>query len=154
VRRLEVMERTTSFGYTITDDPSAIDGDQLFEWLTDAYWWSGGLTRPVLDAALETSLCFSALSASGAFVGFGRMVTDRATFAYWCDVYVAPAHRGRGVGGYLTQYAVEHPALATCRRILLATRDAHRVYERIGFGPLVDPSTFMEISWPPAVAVR
>jgi GNAT superfamily N-acetyltransferase len=136
-------------GYTITDDPAAVDRDRLFEWLTtDAYWWSGGLSRGVLDAALDTSLCFSALSPSGDFVGFGRMVTDRATFAYWCDVYVMPAHRGRGLGGQLTRIAVAHPALATCRRIMLATRDAHRVYEGLGFRPLDDPSWFMEISRP------
>jgi GNAT superfamily N-acetyltransferase len=140
-------------GYTITDDPAAVDRDQLFEWLTtDAYWWSGGLTRVVLDAALETSLCLSALSPSRAFVGFGRMVTDRATFAYWCDVYVMPEHRGKGLGRQLTRIAVEHPALATCRRIMLATRDAHQVYERLGFHPLDDPSWFMEVNRPSAAA--
>jgi GNAT superfamily N-acetyltransferase len=147
------MECTNPGGYTITDDPAAIDRDRLFDWLTtDAYWWSGGLTRVVLDAALKASLCFSVLSPSGVFVGFGRMVTDRATFAYWCDVYVMPTHRGRGLGGQLTRFAVEHPALATCRRIMLATRDAHRVYEGLGFRPLEDPSWFMEISRPSAAA--
>lgn len=148
------MECKTSSGYTVTDDPSAIDGEQLFEWLsTDAYWWRGGLTRPVLDAALQASLCFSALCPAGAFVGFGRMVTDRATFAYWSDVYVSSAHRGKGVGKQLTRCAVEHPAIATCRRILLATRDAHRLYERIGFGSLADPSIYMEINRPPSPTV-
>ena len=138
-------------GYVITDDPDAIDRDQLFSWLaTDAYWWSGGLSRRVFDEAIENSMCFSALTASGAFVGFGRMVTDRATFAYWADVYVAAAHRGRGLGQRLTRSALEHPALATCRRVMLATRDAHSVYRRTGFAALADPATFMEISRPSA----
>jgi predicted N-acetyltransferase YhbS len=78
------------------------------------------------------------------------MVTDRATFAYWADVYVAAAHRGRGLGQRLTRSALEHPALATCRRVMLATRDAHTVYRRSGFAALADPATFMEISRPSA----
>ncbi len=79
---------------------------------------------------------------------------DRASFAYWADVYVDPAHRARGLGRALTSVALDHPALATCRRILLATRDAHEVYARHGFGPLSDPSIFMEISRPDAGSVR
>jgi GNAT superfamily N-acetyltransferase len=141
-------------GYVVTDETDAIDRDRLFGWLSGSYWWSGGLHRSVLDAALDHSLCFSVLTADGAFVGFGRMVTDHATFAYWADVYVDPGHRGRGLGGALTAHALEHPALATCRRILLATRDAHEVYARHGFAPLADPSIFMEISRPGAGSVR
>jgi GNAT superfamily N-acetyltransferase len=138
-------------GYVVTDDPGAVDRDRLFTWLvTDAYWWSGGLRRGVFDEALDNSLCFSALTTSGTFVGFGRMVTDRATFAYWADVYVDSAHRGRGLGQRLTRFALVHPALATCRRILLATRDAHAVYQRTGFGALADPSMLMEVSRPAA----
>jgi GNAT superfamily N-acetyltransferase len=137
--------------YVIVDDPSVVDRDRLFGWLTtDAYWWSGGLHRDVFDQALDNSVCLSALTTSGAFVGFGRIVTDRATFAYWADVYVDAAHRGRGLGQRLTRSAVAHPAVATCRRILLATRDAHLVYTRSGFVPLADPSIFMEISRPSA----
>jgi GNAT superfamily N-acetyltransferase len=132
--------------YVVTDEPEAIDRDRLFGWLSGSYWWSGGLHRSVFDTALEHSLCFSALTREGVFVGFGRMVTDHASFAYWADVYVDEAHRGRGLGQALTAQALEHPALATCRRILLATRDAHDVYARLGFGPLPHPSIFMEIS--------
>jgi GNAT superfamily N-acetyltransferase len=136
----------------VTDDRDEIDRDRLFGWLESSYWWSGGLHRSVFDAAVEHSLCFSAVTRDGTFVGFGRMVTDRATFAYWADVYVDPAHRGRGLGRALTGAALEHPALATCRRILLATRDAHEVYALHGFVPLADPTVFMEISRPHAGA--
>jgi GNAT superfamily N-acetyltransferase len=140
--------------YVVTDDPEAVDRDRLFGWLGSSYWWSGGLHRSVLDAALDHSVCFSALTVDGDFVGFGRMVTDRASFAYWADVYVDAAHRARGLGRALTSSALDHPALATCRRILLATRDAHDVYARQGFVPLADPSIFMEISRPDAAAGR
>lgn len=140
--------------YVVTDDPGAIDRDRLFGWLASSYWWAGGLHRSVLDTALDHSLCFSALHGGDDFVGFGRMVTDRATFAYWADVYVDAGHRGRGLGRALTSAAIDHPALATCRRVLLATRDAHEVYARHGFVPLADPSVFMEISRPDAGAAR
>jgi GNAT superfamily N-acetyltransferase len=140
--------------YVVTDDPDSIDRDRLFGWLSESYWWSGGLHRSVLDTAVEHSLCLSALTSDGEFVGFGRMVTDRATFAYWADVYVDAGHRGRGLGRALTAQALEHPALTTCRRILLATRDAHEVYARHGFTALADPATFMEIVRPDAGARR
>ena len=147
------MRESLDSEYVVTDDPDAVDRDRLLGWLrSDAYWWAGGLDRPVLDAALDHSLCLSVLTTGGDFVGFGRMVTDRATFAYWADVYVAPDHRGRGLGRALTRVAVAHPALATCRRILLATRDAHEVYARQGFAPLADASIFMEIHRPEAGA--
>jgi GNAT superfamily N-acetyltransferase len=147
------VEVSVGAEYVVTDDPDTIDRDRLFGWLqSDAYWWAGGLHRSVFDAALEHSLCFSALTADGDFVGFGRMVTDRASFAYWADVYVDAGHRGRGLGRALTKVAVDHPALATCRRILLGTRDAHEVYARQGFAPLADPSIFMEITRPDAGA--
>jgi GNAT superfamily N-acetyltransferase len=141
-------------GYVVTDDAAAVDRDRLYGWLRSSYWWSGGLDRSVFDTALEHSLCFSALTSDGDFVGFGRMVTDRATFAYWADVFVDDAHRGRGLGRALTSHALEHPALVTCRRVLLATRDAHEVYARQGFVPLADPSLFMEISRPGAGAME
>ena len=128
------MRESLDNGYVVTDDPDAIDRVRLLGWLqSDAYWWSGGLDRSVFEAALYHST----------FVGFGRMVTDRATFAYWADVYIDSAHRGRGLGQALTARALEHPALATCRRILLATRDAHEVYARVGFEPLPKPEIFM-----------
>jgi len=133
-------------GYLLDDDPACIDRDRLFGWLSsDAYWWSGGLDRQVLEAALDASITLSVLSPAGAFVGFGRLVTDRATFGYWCDVYIERQHRGRGLGQLLTCHALAHPAVATCRRILLATRDAHAVYERAGFSNLAHPEIFMEI---------
>ena len=106
----------------------------------------------MLGAALDASITLSLLDPNGLFVGFGRLVTDRATFAYWCDVYVECEHRGRGLGQQLTLHALAHPAVGTCRRIMLATRDAHTVYERAGFSPLNEPDIFMELLRPGAAA--
>lgn len=137
-------------GYAVDDDPSAVDVDLLHRWLSeDAYWWSGGLRREVLETALGNSITLTGTS-NDRMVAFARLVTDRATFAYLCDVYVDPAHRGRGLGTLLARTAVEHPAVQTCRRVLLATADAHGVYERAGFAALENPSVWMAITRPEA----
>jgi GNAT superfamily N-acetyltransferase len=138
-------------GYLIDDDPARVDRDRLYGWLTmDAYWWSGGLSRAVFEQAVDASLTLSVLDPAGALVGFGRLVTDRATFAYWCDVYVEPGSRGRGLGHRLSQCAVDHPAVSTCRRIVLVTGDAHEIYAAVGFTALATPETFMELHRPSA----
>jgi GNAT superfamily N-acetyltransferase len=147
--------RTRADGYRIVDDPAAVDVETLHAWLdADAYWWPQGLQREVLDRALAGSLTLTVLDPDGVMAGFGRVVSDRATFAYWCDVYVEPAHRGRGLGRWLTEAFVEHPDLATCRRLMLATRDAHDVYAPAGFSALARPEIFMEINRPLAGASR
>jgi GNAT superfamily N-acetyltransferase len=127
-----------------------VDVDLLHLWLVeDAYWWSGGLRRDVLERALASSLPLSCLY-DDAMVAFARLVTDRATFAYLCDVYVDPTHRGRGLGTWLARTATEHPDVQTCRRILLATADAHGVYQRAGFAALDDPDAWMALNRPEA----
>ena len=142
-------------GFCIVDDPTAVDVDLLHRWLdTDAYWWPRGLRRGVLERALASSMTLTVLSPRGAMVGFGRVVTDRATFAYWCDVYVEPDHRGQGLGRWLTECFVAHPELTTCRRLLLGTRDAHGLYAGSGFVPLAHSEVFMEIHRPLAGSSR
>ena len=136
--------------YVVVDDPAAVDVDLLHRWLTeDAYWWRGGLRREVLETALRNSITLTCLH-GGAMVAFARLVTDRATFAYLCDVYVDTAHRGRGLGTLLARTATEHPDVQTCRRVLLATADAHEVYERAGFAALENPDVWMAINRPEA----
>jgi GNAT superfamily N-acetyltransferase len=138
-------------GYVIDDDPAVVDRDRLHVWLdTDTYWWPSGLRREVLEDALAHSLTLTAVDPEGAMVGFGRAITDRATFAFLADVYIDPDHRGRGLGGWLTEHFVAHPELSSCRRLMLATRDAHGVYAGAGFTPLAMPDIFMEISRPGA----
>ncbi len=145
------MARWFGDGYVVDDDPAVVDRALVYRWLrTDAYWWSGGLERSVFDRAVDHSLNLSARTESGTFVGFARLVTDRSTFAYLADVYVAAEHRGRGVGNLLTRTAVSHPAVATCRRMLLVTSDAHGVYARHGFTAITAPERFMERHGPVA----
>jgi GNAT superfamily N-acetyltransferase len=113
----------------------------------DAYWCRG-IPAATLRRAIAHSLCFNALDDDGAQVGFARVVTDRATFAYLCDVFVLERARGRGVSKALMDAVVTHPDLQGLRRFSLATADAHGLYARYGFAPLGDASRFMEVYRP------
>ncbi len=114
----------------------------IHAFLSQAYW-SEGVPLSVVRKAFDHSLCFAAL-ADDEQVGFARVVTDRATFAYLADVYVLPAHRGNGLSKRLVEAIGEHPDLQGLRRFMLATRDAHGLYTRFGFAPLAAPDRFME----------
>lgn len=127
----------------ITTDVSRIDRDRLHGWLSSAYW-SRGLPRNVMDRAVDNSLCFAALR-DGELVGFARLATDYATFAWLCDVFVAEDARGQGVGKRLMAAVVAHPDVQGMRRVLLSTRDAEGLYAQYGFKPLEHPDRYMAI---------
>jgi GNAT superfamily N-acetyltransferase len=129
--------------YTISTDPARLDLDVIAEALGRAYW-AAGRPRAVIARSLANSLCFG-LYHGAAQVGLARVVTDYATFAWLCDVFVLEAHRGRGLGKWLIATVVAHPDLAGLRRFLLATRDAHGLYQQYGFTPLAAPDRWMEI---------
>lgn len=131
-------------GFTITTDPQAFDIDAIHEFLSEKAYWCLGIPRPVLEKAIERSLCFGLLEGPRQ-VGFARVVTDRATFAWLCDVYVIESHRGRGLGDWLIASLLEHPDLRSLRRMVLATRDAHALYRRNGFEVLPMPERWMAI---------
>ena len=133
-------------GYRISTDVSAMDVDAIHAYLTRSYW-ARGIPRDVVARAIAGSLCFGIFE-NARQVGFARVVTDRATFAYPCDVYVLEGHRGRGLALWLMEEVVAHPELQGLRRFALATRDAHRLYEKFGFVPLSRPEIFMEINRP------
>ena len=119
-------------GYEIDDDRERIDVDATWSYLRTAYW-SPNVPRDVVARAIAGSLCVGLYAPEGAQVGFARAVTDRATYAWIADVYVLEADRGRGLGVWLVETLLAHPELQGLRQIVLATRDAHQLYERFGF---------------------
>ena len=134
-------------GYTVSSDRARLDIDAVHAYLTACYW-STGIPRETVARAIAHSLGFGLYAPDGAQVGFARVVTDHATFAYLCDVYVLDAHRGRGLGEWLVGFALADPALQGLRRVILATRDAHGLYERFGFGAPRWPDAYMDIVRP------
>ncbi|MFF7393008.1 GNAT family N-acetyltransferase [Streptomyces scabiei] len=137
---------TVPEGYEISDDPGRIDVGRVHHWLsTDAYW-ALGRTREKQESAIRGSLNFGAYEAgSGEQVAYARVVTDGATFAWLCDVYVAPSARGNGLGTALVAAVREHLRPSGLRRLLLATHDAHGVYAKLGFEPLAKPEQYMAL---------
>jgi N-acetylglutamate synthase-like GNAT family acetyltransferase len=127
--------------YEIDDDKSRLDVAFVHEQLGRAYW-SRGIPRDVVVRGIQNSRCFGVYEGAQQ-VGFARVITDLATFAYLSDVIVAESHRGRGIGKKLVQTIVELPELQTLRRVLLATADAQGLYAQFGFQH-VPPGMFME----------
>lgn len=123
---------------------------RIVAYLSAEAYWSQGIARERVVRSLRNSLCVTATQGD-TLVGFARVVTDRATFAYLCDVFVEPAFRGHGVATGLVQWLQAHPELQGLRRWLLGTRDSHHVYAGVGFVPLAAPERFMEIHRPYAV---
>lgn len=133
-------------GYEISTDPARIDAARVHGWLsTDAYW-ALGRPREKQDRAIEGSLNFGVYdSASREQVAYARVVTDRATFAWLCDVYVDPSVRGKGIGTALVAAVREELRALGPKRVMLATHDAHGVYEKLGFRPLERPDHWMAL---------
>jgi GNAT superfamily N-acetyltransferase len=135
-------------GYEISSDPARLDIDAIHAYLVRSYW-SPGIPRDIVERAAKNSLCFGVYERnSGRQVGFTRVVTDYATFAYLCDVYVLEAHRGRGLSKAMMREASAHPALTGARRVMLATRDAHGLYRQFGFTDVIRNTSLMEIVRP------
>jgi len=131
-------------GYEISTDPARLDIEAIHAYLTRSYW-SPGIPVEIVERAARNSLCFGLYEkSSGRQVGLARVVTDHATFAYLCDVYVLEEHRGHGLSKQLMRAVVEHPALAGARRSMLATRDAHGLYRQFGFSDCVRNTNLME----------
>lgn len=127
---------------TISTDPSLVDVALVHRWLsTDAYW-ARGRSLDVVERSVANSLNVGAYD-DGVQVGYARVVTDRATFAWLCDVYVDPSRRGTGVGTRLLDAVLAELSPLGLTRIMLATADAHALYASRGFVPLPDPSMLM-----------
>jgi GNAT superfamily N-acetyltransferase len=128
----------------ISSEKSRLDVTFIHRFLCDQSYWAANIPLELVQTSIENSLCFGAYD-GGAQVGFARVITDYATFAYVADVFVVPSHRGAGVGRELMAAIMAHPALQRLRRWHLVTRDAHRLYEQFGFRPLRSPERHMEI---------
>ncbi|PZG01326.1 GNAT family N-acetyltransferase [Micromonospora deserti] len=141
-----MLTLTRHDGYLLSTDPERIDLDLVHRWLsTDAYW-AIGRSRETMAKAFAGSVPFGVYRpGDGRQVAVARTVTDRATFAWLCDVYVDPAERGRGLGTWLAGMVRDHLDGLGVRRILLATRDAHAVYEKVGFTPMTDPHRWLQL---------
>ena len=126
----------------ISTDPSRLDLDVVHGYLARSYW-AKGIPRDLVERSIAESICFGAFE-GGRQIGFARVITDRATFAYLADVFVLEEHRGRGVASRLLEAIQAHPDLQNLRRWMLVTRDAHRLYEKFGFRALENPDGVME----------
>ncbi len=136
-------------GYSVSTDPARLDLDAIHGYLSQQSYWARGIPRETLQRGLTNSLNFGVYhDASGAQVGFARLITDYATFAYVSDVFVLEAHRGRGLSKWLMEVVTGHPEVQGLRRWLLVTLDAHGLYTQYGFKPLNEPSRFLEQHFP------
>ena len=132
-------------GYLISTDKARLDLELIHEFLSSSAYWAQGRPLDVVQRSIGGSLCFGVYRGTQQ-VGFARVVTDRATFAWLCDLFVVEAYRGQGLGRWLVECIVAHPDLQTLRIFLLATRDAHELYRRYG--------GFQEISAPERLMAR
>jgi GNAT superfamily N-acetyltransferase len=116
----------------VTTDTTRLDLDTIHGFLAGSYW-AAGVPREVVERSIRHSICFGAFDGNGQ-VGFARVISDRATYAYVADVFVLPAHRGRGIGKRIMECITSHPELQNLRLWTLFTRDAHGLYRQYGFG--------------------
>jgi GNAT superfamily N-acetyltransferase len=130
-------------GFTISTDRERLDRDAIHGFLKSSYW-ARGIPRPIVDKSIENSLCFGVYEGPR-LVGFARVISDYATFAYLADVFVLESHRDRGLSKWLMEVIMGHPELQNLRRWTLATRDAHGLYEKFGFRRSAKPERQMEI---------
>lgn len=139
----DAVLRATAGDYEIDTDRTRVDVDRVHRWLCDEAYWALGRDRSTVERSVAGSVVAGAYAPDGTQVAIARAVTDDATFAWICDVFVDAAHRGRGLGSALVQILLAHPSVAPVKRVVLATADAHEVYRRQGFTALPEPDRWM-----------
>ena len=137
----------TQNDYVITTDRGKINLAYTHAFLSQQSYWAQHVPPGVVQRSIEGSLCFTVLHKGGQ-AGLARVITDGATFAYLCDVFIDPAHRGLGLGRWLMEVIMDYPSLQGLRRFLLATLDAHDLYRPFGFAPLTFPERWMQVHKP------
>jgi GNAT superfamily N-acetyltransferase len=132
----------TRDGFTLSTARARLDLDAVYRYLSEESYWAAGMARDVFERSVAFSLPFGLYEPGGAQIGYARVVTDQAVFAWLSDVYVLKAYRGKRLGHFLVEGVMAHPRLQGLRRWMLSTRDAHRIYAEYGFGA-VDPESLM-----------
>jgi len=130
-------------GFTISTEKEKLDIDLIHSFLNRTYW-AEGISKEIIRRSIEGSLCFGVYE-NDKQVGFARMITDKATFAYLADVFIIEEYRGRGLSKWLMEVIMSHPDLQGLRRMILATKDAHGLYKQFGFTPLINVDRWMQI---------
>jgi len=130
-------------GFLFSTDRSRVDIDLVHAFLSTESYWVPGIRREFVELAIEHSICFGVYE-NERQIAFARVISDCAGFAWLADVFVVAEHRGGGIGKRLIAFVLEHPDLQRIRRFMLATRDAHGLYEGFGFTPLAHPERLME----------
>ncbi|MDO6777013.1 GNAT family N-acetyltransferase [Shewanella sp. 3_MG-2023] len=143
------MQQLGNKGYVISTDQNKLDISVIHGFISQSYW-AKGMPITVLAKAIEHSLCFGVFTDEDQQVGFARLITDRATFAYLADVFITDLHRGIGLSKLLIETVISHPDIQGLRRMMLATRDAHGLYAQYGFLPIDNPEILMQI-WRPNI---
>ena len=134
---------TNDSSFQVSTDQTKLDIPMIYRFLSEQSTWAVGIGRPVVERAIENSLCFGGYL-DGRQIAFARVITDFATFANLVDVFVLPPYRGRGFCKKMMEAIMAHPSLQGLRRFTLATTDAHGLYEQFGFETLAKPETYME----------
>ncbi|WP_144208133.1 GNAT family N-acetyltransferase [Shewanella donghaensis] len=157
-------EGAGSDGYTISTNNEMLDIPFIHQFISQTYW-AKGIPKSVLEKAIQHSLCFGVYALDGKRVdkqidkqiskqvGFARLITDRASFAYLADVFIIDEHRGLGLSKWLIDAVVNHEDVKGMRRMMLATRDAHGLYAQFGFLPIENPEILMQI-WRPNIYMK
>jgi len=134
--------------FTVSTDKSLLQIVRIHHFLSTQSYWCQGIPKNVVEKAVQGSLCFGLYDGDHPEhlqIGYARVITDSATFAWVCDVYIEPSYRGRGLSKWMMECLTSHPDLQSLRKIMLGTKDAHRLYEKFGFKATTTPERWMEI---------
>ncbi len=141
------MTNTIHDDYLISTDKSLLDITMIYGYLSGESYWAKNMPMTVLKSSIDNSICFGVYQQEQQ-VGFARVITDQATFAYLADVFILETHRGKGLSKWLMKTIMSHADLQGLRRWMLGIRDAHSLYEQFGWKPLSNPERFMQIHNP------
>ncbi len=131
--------------FSISTDKSRLDLLAIHDYLSNKSYWAKGRSLETIKISIENSIAFGMYDKDGKQIGFARVATDMALFAYLMDVYILDEYQGNGLGKQLMSYIINYPSLQGLRRIMLATKDAHGLYEKYGFNVAAQPETLMEL---------